>query len=190
MLKVSDLRLVGHTGLVLPKEIQKVQREDSLLFSYFPEVTRPLLDRYLELRARKNPSTDNLFVSDEGVPLMADGCRGTRQGALREAPGSRPWTDGRPRAPAPAYVRHLNIAPLGRCLDIIEVKEHYRHTSIDTTYRLYIAKNNIVKTQRFEARMRANGSGNGGVNTNGNGWVGVPAFNPQPAPMADPRCWT
>lgn len=68
--------------------------------------------------------------------------------------------------------------------------QHYRHTSIDTTYRLYIAKNNIMKTQRFEARMRANGNGNGGGHTIGNGWVAVPAFSPQaapqPAPMAEP----
>jgi hypothetical protein len=59
--------------------------------------------------------------------------------------------------------------------------QHYRHTSIDTTYRLYIAKNNIMKTQRFEARMRANGNGNGGGHTIGNGWVAVPAFSPQAA---------
>jgi len=189
LVKASSLSIAGHTSLILPKEIQKIQREDSLLFSYFPEVTRPLLDRYLKLRARKNPATDILVVSDDGLPLGNEGCRLAVK-AHCDRLGVKTFAG---KTPTPHRLRHsfgsLNIAPLGRCLDIIEVKEQYRHSSIETTYRLYVAKNNILKTRRYEARMRANGNGNWeGRYANGNGVdlahaiVAVPGVPPTPSP--------
>ena len=180
LLKVADLNLNGHTSLILPKEIQKIQREDSLLFSYFPETTRPLIDRYLELRARLCPATDILLISGGGVPLLADGCRIAVR-AHCDRLGIKTFGG---QTPTPHRLRHsfgsLNINPLGRCLDIIEVKEQYRHSSIETTYKLYVAKNTILKTRRYEARMQANrnGNGNGGGHPIVNGYGLAPAVVP------------
>ncbi len=184
LVKTSDFRLNDTTSLVVRKDIQKIQREDSLIFSYFPLVTRPLLERYLHLRARVNPATDILMVSSDGVALEADGCRqAVRQHCDRL--GVKTY-DG--KTPTPHRLRHsfgsLNISPLGRCLEIVEVKEHYRHSSIDTTYELYVAKNTILKTERYQARMKVIGKGDVTTpRTNGSG------FSPNPAttlPIAAP----
>jgi site-specific recombinase XerC len=179
LLDVHDLDLADHTKISLPKAIQKIQREDSLLFSYFPETTRPLIERYLDLRARRNPRTGVLLVSDDGEPLGPDGCRNAVKG-LCDRLGIKTYGG---KTPTPHRLRHsfgsLNIAPLGRCLDIIEVKEQYRHSSIDTTYRLYVAKNAILKTKRYEARMRANGGGTG----NGAGHIHGARQTPDSRPM-------
>jgi len=158
LLKTGDLKLDDITSLVLPKAIQKVQREDSLLFSYFPHVTRPLLERYLQLRASKSPTTNNLIVTDEGTPMAADGCRGVVRNHCEKL-GVKTYEG---KTPTPHRLRHsfgtLNHKPLGCCLDIVEIKEQYRHSTIETTYRLYFAKNPILKKQRYVARMQSNGS--------------------------------
>ena len=69
----------------------------------------------------------------------------------------------------------------------------YRHSSIETTYRLYVAKNTILKTRRYEARMRSNGNGNGeGRHSNGNGLdpavAVVPAVPPTPSSATAMPC--
>lgn len=63
---VSGVRLEDTTSLNLPKKIQKGKKEGVRLYSYFPEVTRPLLERYLKLRTDRRPTTDRLIVSDGG----------------------------------------------------------------------------------------------------------------------------
>ncbi len=193
LLMVSNLNLNGHTCINLPREIQKIQREDSLLFSYFPETTRPLIERYLDLRAKKRPSTDTLIIAVDGDPLQADGCRL----AVKDHCDRLGVKTFEGKTPTPHRLRHsfgtLNITPLGRCLDIIEVKEQYRHSSIETTYDLYVGKNTILKTNRYEARMRVNGIANGGRQPlNGNGFTSahpiasVPAFSQPPPSPVDP----
>lgn len=161
LIKTGDLKLDTITSLVLPKGIQKVQREDSLLFSYFPNVTRPLLERYLQLRAKRSPTTDILIVTDDGLPVYADGCREAVRGHCDKL-GVKTFDK---KIPTPHRLRHsfgtLNCYPLGRGLDIVEIKEQYRHSSIDTTYRLYFAKNPILKKCRYEARMRTIDTGGG-----------------------------
>jgi site-specific recombinase XerC len=174
LVKVTDLKLNEKTVLSLPKSIQKIKRENVLLYSYFPEVSRPLLDTYLKLRAAKNPATDILIVADDGMPLKITGCRKAvkdhciKLGIKTEAG----------KIPTPHRLRHsfgtLNIKPLGR-LELQQVCRQYRHRNIETTYRLYIAKNPILQLEEYEATMRDNGNGNGGLN----GGHKSPALIPQ-----------
>ncbi len=185
LVKTGDLRLDDITSMLLPKGIQKVQREDSLLFSYFPDVTRPLLERYLKLRERKAPSTDILIVADNGTPLGVDGCREAVRNHCDRL-GVKTF-DG--RTPTPHRLRHsfgtLNCHPLGRRLDIVEIKEQYRHSSIETTYRLYFAKNPILKKLRYEARMGSVGhGGEAGGSFHEVAPMHAPAIAPLPVPTA------
>lgn len=159
LVKITDLTLKEITTMLLPQGIQKVKKEDSLLFSYFPEVSRVLLDQYVKLRADKNPTTDILLVSDKGTPLRPDSCREIvkahclKLGIKTEAG----------KTPTPHRLRHsfgtLNIYPIGRRLQIQQLCRQYRHRDIATTYRLYIAKNPILQRQEYEATMRDNGNG-------------------------------
>ena len=66
--------------LHLPREIQKVKKDTLPIYSYFHQITGPLLQRYLELRDMKAPNTDILLISADGKPLGAAGCRMHAQG--------------------------------------------------------------------------------------------------------------
>jgi len=165
--------------LRLPRSIQKVQKDTLPIYSYFPEVTGPFLKRYLELRAMKQPETDVLMVTLDGKPLGADGCRrAVKQHCDRL--GLRTH-EGNPVNPH--RLRHsfgsLNIDPLGLGLSIVEIKDQLRHSSIQMTYDVYIAKNPLHKRSGYEKRMEKI---NGGIAST---VVGKHAPAPIPSPVLD-----
>ncbi len=137
----------------LPKHIQKVKKDTLPIYSYFPEVTSRLLERYLELRAMKSPATDILVVSMDGKPLGADGCRKAVQDHCIKL-GIKTH-EGKPIAPH--RLRHsfgsLNIEPLGIGLSLVEIKEQLRHASIQMTYDVYITKNPLHRRNGYQKRM-------------------------------------
>jgi len=146
--------------LRLPREIQKVKRDTLPIYSYFPEVTDPLMKRYLELRALKSPETDILMISIDGNPLGADGCRRAVQEHCNRL-GIKTH-EGKPVNPH--RLRHsfgtLNIDPLGICLKLEQIKEQLRHCSIQMTYDVYVTKNPMQKRTSYDKTMaRINGNG-------------------------------
>lgn len=139
--------------LLLPRHIQKIKKDTLPIYSYFPDISTPLLKRYLELRALKTPVTDILVIAMDGKPLGGSGCRE----AVKEhcaklgirTHGGKPVT--------PHRLRHslgsLNIEPLGIGLSLVEIKEQLRHSSIQMTYDVYITKNPLHRRNGYQKRM-------------------------------------
>ncbi len=162
--------------LRLPREIQKIQRDTLPIYSYFPDITTPLLKRYMELRTMKNPSTDILIISLDGKPLGGDGCRRAVQQHCRNLGIT---THEGNTVVNPHRLRHsfgtLNIDPLGLCLPVHEIKEQLRHSTIQMTYDTYITKNPLHKRSSYEKRMARI-----------NGVVSVPKLPLPPEPVCEP----
>ncbi|MDD5705754.1 MAG: site-specific integrase [Kiritimatiellae bacterium] len=101
----------------------------------------------------KSPQTDVLLVSVDGKPLGASGCRKAVR-AHCERIGIKPH-EGKPVVPH--RLRHsfgsLNIEPLGIGLSLVEIKEQLRHSSIQMTYNVYIARNPLHRRNGYERRM-------------------------------------
>ncbi len=139
--------------LKLPRHIQKVKKDTLPIYSYFPDISTPLLKRYLELRAMKTPETDVLVISLEGKPLGASGCRR----AVKEHCEKLGIKTHEGKPVTPHRLRHslgsLNIEPLGIGLSLVEIKEQLRHSSIQLTYDVYITKNPLHRRNGYEKRM-------------------------------------
>ncbi len=139
--------------LRLPKHIQKVKKDTLPIYSYFPDISTPLLKRYLELRAMKAPETDILVISLDGKPLGASGCRR----AVKEHCAKLGIMTHEGKPVAPHRLRHslgsLNCEPLGIGLSLVEIKEQLRHSSIQMTYDVYITKNPLHRRNGYEKRM-------------------------------------
>jgi integrase len=111
------------------------QKDVLPLYSYFPETTTRLMDRYLQLRAMKSPDGDTLVVSLDGRPLGADGCRR----AVKEHCEKLGIRTHEGRTVTPHRLRHsfgtLNIEPLGLGLSLIETEALRRVRALGLNHR-------------------------------------------------------
>jgi len=165
LIQVPWLCMDDQIGMVLPKHVMKTKKP-LILYSYFPDISRALLERYLELRERLNPSTDVLIVSSSGQPLSDATCRDIVKNycdkiGIKTVEGN---------SVCPHRLRHsfgtLNINPLGLGLDITEIMEHLHHSSIQITYDTYITKNPLLAKARHRERMRKVNGNNANRNQN------------------------
>lgn len=152
-LAVSDIKVDQFVELLLRPENQKGQRKRERLFMNFFPATKELMSRYLRLREKLNPSTDRLIVSQAKNHLLRHGCaalvtRHCQRLGVSTAEG---------KVPAPHRFRHsfgtLNIAPLGLKLDPYDIMSRLRHSSLDTTLRIYVAENPLLDRAKHQAKM-------------------------------------
>ena len=147
--------LNDYVELTIRSEVQKGHgKPEKLDYSYFPE-SKVLMTAYLKLREEKHPATDALIITEKGQRLLQDGCRDAVQLLCRKL-GVKTFKG---KLPAPHRFRHsfgtCNINPLGLRLDVYDVMNRLRHTSIELTTRTYISDNPLLAKAKHDVHVKA-----------------------------------
>ena len=156
-LKVSDITMNDYVELTIRPEIQKGQNKPRrITYNYFPE-SKKLMTAYLKLRLQKQPTTDALIVTEKGKRMLVEGCRN----AIENLGAKLRVKTFKGDTPAPHRFRHsfgtCNISPLGLKLDVYEIMQRLRHTSVEITSHTYITDNPLLARSKHDAHVKEAG---------------------------------